>query len=76
MSAYDPRPRIAVWYWCVLAFWLAVMLMGALYILDYGFSTVVPVETGSGAVAAWTFRLLILLLPIWAYPFAKRSPRT
>ena len=76
MTNYDPRPRIAPWYWLVFACWAAAMLFAMLAILDYGMSTILPVETGWAGVLEWAIKLLLILLPVWTYPLARRRPRT
>ena len=52
------------------------MLFAMLAILDYGMSTILPVETGWAGVLEWAIKLLLILLPVWTYPLARRRPRT
>ena len=76
MSSYDPHlSKIRPWFWIVLAMWLFIMAFGVLAFLDYGFETFLPVETGSAAALEVAVKVVILALPVWTYPLAKRVPR-
>ena len=70
------RLVMKIWYYVCLVPWAAFMLFGVLAILDFGFETLVPVVTGVGFWIEIAFKALLILFPLWAFPFAMKRKHT
>lgn len=60
------------WFYVMLVPWMAFIAIVALYILDYGFETIVPSTTGVDFWISVSVKAVMLFLPLIALPFALK----